>query len=372
MQTLMRCAATTPSTCEASQLAVSPRHSATLSIGTTTSWAEDVAISLRPAESNLPLALDLFAGCGGLALGFESVGFKTLGYELAEDAAATYRANLSGDCVEERLQIGTELPRAPVIIGGPPCQPFSSGGKRRADLDERNGFPAFLDAVARIQPELVIIENVPGLTKGDRRSYFLRTLQDLREFDYEVEALDMNAAAYGVPQNRKRIFIVAHRGGFKEAPPTTEAPVSVGVALAGLDDESAPEPRWLTPSMDAYVARYEAASGCRTPRDLHMDRPARTLTCRNLAGATGDMHRIRTPDGRRRRIEVREAARLQSFPDWFDFTGSMTSAFEQIGNAVPPLLARAVARQASAYLVSRGLAETDGDSGSTDGLPRAA
>lgn len=81
------------------------------------------------------------------------------------------------------------------------------------------------------------------------------------------------------------------------------------------------------------------------PRDLHLDkRPARTVTCRNLAGATGDMHRVVLPDGRRRRLTVREGARLQSFPDWFEFQGSEASQYKQIGNAVPPLMAYEIAR----------------------------
>jgi DNA (cytosine-5)-methyltransferase 1 len=104
--------------------------------------------------------------------------------------------------------------------------------------------------------------------------------------------------------------------------------------------------------MDAYVGRYEKASSCVTPRDLHPDAPARTLTCRNLAGATGDMHRIRLPDGRRRRLLAREAARLQSFPDWFEFTGGETSVFNQIGNAVAPLFAYHLAKSVRAYLES--------------------
>jgi DNA (cytosine-5)-methyltransferase 1 len=76
---------------------------------------------------------------------------------------------------------------------------------------------------------------------------------------------------------------------------------------------------------------------------LHEDKPARTITCRNLAGATSDMHRVKLPDGRRKRITIREAARLQTFPDWFEFTGTEIQQFNQIGNAVPPLLAYKIA-----------------------------
>ena len=108
----------------------------------------------------------------------------------------------------------------------------------------------------------------------------------------------------------------------------------------------------LTSSMDSYVARYERASQVKTPRDLHLDRPARTLTTRNLAGATGDMHRIRLAYGRRRRLLPREAARLQSFPDWFQFVGSESSQFAQISNAVPPLLAYQLAQSVRDHLDS--------------------
>ena len=115
-----------------------------------------------------------------------------------------------------------------------------------------------------------------------------------------------------------------------------------------------------TPNQDVYIAKYEKASKCINPRDLHFSRPARTVTCRNLAGATGDMHRIKMPDGRRKRVNVREAARLQSFPDWFNFKGSESSQFYQIGNAVPPLMAYYIGLSFRDYLEGTNLSHNQG------------
>ena len=116
--------------------------------------------------------------------------------------------------------------------------------------------------------------------------------------------------------------------------------------IDSIQDES----KILTASMDEYVAKYEKASKCINPRDLYLHKPARTLTCRNIAAPTGDMQRVKLKDGRRRRISVKEAARLQSFPDWFEFMGTETQQYYQIGNAVPPLLAWHLANSVQNYL----------------------
>jgi len=163
----------------------------------------------------------------------------------------------------------------------------------------------------------------------------------------------LNAVNFGVTQNRQRLIVVGHKGQFS-FPKVVESKISVGEALGELAILAPPESKFLTPSMDEYVAKYEKASFCKHPRDLHLDKPARTLTCRNLAGATGDMQRIKLPDGRRRRLLLREAARLQSFPDWFDLVGSETSCFNQVGNAVAPLFSFYLAGMVRSYLNSSG------------------
>jgi DNA (cytosine-5)-methyltransferase 1 len=305
---------------------------------------------LRPKAHAKPLVLDLFAGCGGLALGFEAQGFETLGFEMDADCCASYRHNLHGDCINVKLDKEFVFPQAQVVIGGPPCQPFSVGGHQNGIRDARDGFPAFISAVEQAQPDIWMFENVRGLMYRNK-DYLDVIIQALEALGYVVEFKLLNAVDHGVAQNRERVIVVGHRGEF-HYPPTHKQRMTAGQALDNLATQVGADSKFLTASMDTYVAKYEKASHCITPRDLHLDRPARTVTCRNLAGATGDMHRLVLPDGRRRRLTVREAARLQSFPDWFEFQGSETSAFNQIGNAVPPMLAYAIAGSIRASLES--------------------
>jgi DNA (cytosine-5)-methyltransferase 1 len=282
------------------------------------------------------IALDLFAGTGGLALGFEAAGFQTIGYEKDADAVATYNKNLHGTCHNIFLDTTTVYPRADVVIGGPPCQPFSVSGKQMGLNDSRDGFPAFIHAIRTVKPKIWMFENVRGMLYRNK-DYLMEVTENLRSLGYEIEIKIFKAVEYKVPQNRERLIIVGHRGGYT-FPAPFQNKFTAGDAVSDIAHKLNYDDEFLTPNQDEYIAKYERASKCVNPRDLHFDRPARTVTCRNLAGATGDMLRIKLSDGRRKRVNIREAARLQSFPDWFEFEGSKSSKFYQIGNAVPPLM----------------------------------
>jgi DNA (cytosine-5)-methyltransferase 1 len=300
-------------------------------------YIDHINTTLKPRITEKEVVLDLFAGCGGLSLGFEAAGYKTIGFEMEVAASETYKKNLIGDCHAIKLDLSFEYPNAEIIIGGPPCQPFSVGGNQKGIEDSRDGFPLFIDAVKKLQPKVFMFENVRGLLYSNK-GYFELVITELQKLGYIIDYKLLNAVNFGVPQNRERLFVIGHRAKF-DFPKPKLSKVTVGEAIGDIMYTTPPESKFFTASMDTYVAKYEKASSCINPRDLYPTKPARTLTCRNLAGATGDMQRVKLEDGRRRRLLHREAARLQSFPDWFEFIGNETQRFNQIGNAVPPLLA---------------------------------
>lgn len=300
-------------------------------------YIEYINGTLKPKITEKEIVLDLFAGCGGLSLGFEAAGYETIGFEMEVSATETYKKNLIGNCHAIKLDLSYEYPSADIIVGGPPCQPFSVGGNQKGIEDSRDGFPLFIDAVRKLQPKVFMFENVRGLLYANK-GYFEIVISELQKLGYFIDYKLLNAVNFGVPQNRERLFVIGHRTKFN-FPKPNPIKVTVEQAIGDLMYTTPTESKFFTASMDTYVAKYEKASSCINPRDLYPTKPARTLTCRNLAGATGDMQRVRLEDGRRRRLLHREAARLQSFPDWFDFSGNETQRFNQIGNAVPPLLA---------------------------------
>lgn len=300
---------------------------------------------LTPRITEESMVLDLFAGCGGLSLGFEAAGFRTIGYEMVEEAASSYNNNLIGECHTAFLKPGFSYPHMEsidIIIGGPPCQPFSRFGNQKGLEDARDGFPIFIDAVKRLNPRLFLFENVANII-GRHKWYLDLVVKELEKLGYFVEYRVVNAVNYGVPQNRERLICVGHRSSFV-FPKFNPNKTTVAEAIGDTMTDENPVDKILTPRQDEYIAVYEKKSHCVNPRDLYPDRPARTITCRNLAGATSDMQRVRLQDGRRRRLTVREAARLQSFPDWYVFSGTESKQYYQVGNAVPPLLAYKLAQ----------------------------
>jgi DNA (cytosine-5)-methyltransferase 1 len=325
--------------------------------------------------------VDLFAGCGGLTLGFEQTGrFRSvLAVESDADAADTYRANF--DCaVAVRLIEDIEVfPHADVVIGGPPCQGFSPLNRDGVGFERRSLWREYLRALETIRPFAFVMENVPQLLKSAEYADFARAAEEL---GYRLEGRVLNAADYGVPQTRRRAIVIGCSTGRVPWPdPTHVAPGH----LSGL-------PEWSTfgDAVTTPTPLPEEPDGLnwhvgRNPRPLSLERyrtipregegrfelaarrPDITPPCwlRKKTGTTDVFGRlwwnrpaytIRTefykPEKGRylhprahRPITVREAARLMTFPDDFVFLEDqpMTSVAKQVGNAVPPLLARSIA-----------------------------
>ncbi|WP_405662027.1 DNA cytosine methyltransferase [Streptomyces sp. NBC_01166] len=388
-----------------------------------------------------PVAIDLFAGVGGLSLGFEQAGFDVLAaveYDPVHAAAHRYNFPLTEVLCRDVKNIGrTEIISAAhrgwrlhhrsgpawdgavdVIIGGPSCQGFSTMGHRNQH-DERNDLLLeFVRIVTEVRPRAFCLENVPGLLQ-DKYSIVRETaLTRLRSAGYRISGFDkvVNAAQYGVPQNRKRVVIMGALD--TEVAPLTPSPtlVSVAESFAQLPDASDnarlldvdkapisdfPQSNWMSES-SVYA---DFIGGCRKdPADLSRPRiwDSSMLTNSRLSAhtaesirrfsrtaqgtvepvsrfyrlsLTGQSRTLRAGTGRERGaftsprplhpirdrvITVREAARLHSFPDWFGFHITNWHGHRQIGNSVPPLLARAAGQRIAQALETspvRGRAE---------------
>lgn len=314
--------------------------------------------------------LDVFAGAGGMSLGLSWAGFQSLGAVECEAAAAqTYEANLGPHIVRdlsgrpkriEEIDFKPFAGQVDLLCGGPPCQGFSLLGTRWQD-DPRNAlWQQFIRALDEVRPRAFLMENVAPMLKSQEGAF---TLQHAQELGYSVAAGVLSADDFGVPQKRKRAFYLGVLGNSVSLPVSTASvPRTTRWALAGLSIEPSGEClHWGREPTSVSLERYRAVPEGGNRFDLMRERPDITPRCwlEKPKGSTDVFGRlwwdkpavtIRTefykPEKGRylhpeahRPITHREAARLQTFPDQFQFSGSKVEIARQIGNAVPPLLA---------------------------------
>jgi DNA (cytosine-5)-methyltransferase 1 len=337
---------------------------------------------------------DLFCGAGGLGLGFRSQGFDIVWAVDAFSAAVeTYKKNIGDHIEEAKLDWNTVLPSCDIIIGGPPCQGFSSAGLRKPG-DARNTLVAvFAHLVARHRPKAFVFENVEGFLTGEGGRWVTDLLDPLVGAGYCIHLRKVNAANYGVPQHRKRVLAIGGLGwdpGFPEATHrATGAPgadlvagnlpwcESVASALDGLppaahDPETAlVSDHYFRPPNEMDRLRFEALGAGQTMKDIpeHLwHETYRRRAFRRVMDGTPTERRGGAPSGLRRlepsfpskaitsgatsefvhptehrNLTLRECARLQTFPDTFEFAGTQAQRALLIGNAVPPRFASAIA-----------------------------
>ncbi|MEN3538363.1 DNA cytosine methyltransferase [Microbispora sp. ZYX-F-249] len=340
--------------------------------------------------------IDLFAGAGGLAQGFKQarLGYQTVfAVEIDPAAARTFKQNFGCPVYDGPIEkvSDEDYPKADVIIGGPPCQGFSPLGRDRDDASRavlNELWQQYLRAVRLVRPKAFVIENVPEFQKSAQFARLLQLMETDKELkDYKFGYGVLNAADYGVPQNRRRGIFVAVRD-VEEVPwppepthgpnsPNNTPYVSLSATIADLPDyperteitvdESGRQDLHIrrTPTQKS-LERYRAIPPGGNRFDLRRNRPDLEPRCwaDKATGTTDVMGRlwwdrpsvtIRTefykPEKGRylhpvhdRPITHREAARIQSFPDDFVFVGSKIEVARQIGNAVPPLLGQKLAQ----------------------------
>ena len=330
--------------------------------------------------------MDLFAGCGGMTLGFEATDRFRSVFSVEWDAAAaeTYRRNFGDHVVAGPIEDVDRFPDVDVVIGGPPCQGFSPLNMQGVGLERRSLWRQYLRALEDAEPSLFVMENVPQLLRAPEFEAFSAAAEDL---GFRVEGRILNAADFGVPQRRRRAFVIGSRFGPPRWPEPDHFPpdaMPLGgkswrtfrEAVEGLplvpDGKNWHRPRNPRP---ISVERYRTIPNEGEGRfELAARRPDITPACwlRKKTGSTDVFGRlwwnrpaytIRTefykPEKGRylhpsehRPITVREAARCMSFPDSFELPEDqpMTTVAKQVGNAVPPKLAERVARLVAAQL----------------------
>ncbi|MFC1635975.1 DNA cytosine methyltransferase [Planctomycetota bacterium] len=316
--------------------------------------------------------MDLFAGCGGLSVGLQKAGFQNLlAVEWDESCCATFQANISPRILQCAIQEVETFPLCDLLVGGPPCQGFSNLGERVPNDPRRQLWRHFLRAVRDAKPLVFVMENVPPLLKSAECQEIFRQAEEL---GYEVEGRILNAADYGTPQLRKRVFVIGSRIGSPVFPRQTHRDPNVHPTFEtqGLPawknvrdaiGDLTPEPdgnnwhigrnptemsqrryrcipaggnRWNLPSdLMPECWKKKTKGGTDLFGRLWWDRPSVTIRTEFYKPEKG---RYLHPE-QYRPITHREAARLQGFDDDFEFLGKKIKVGIQIGNAVPPPLA---------------------------------
>ncbi len=326
-------------------------------------WQEHLA----EREPNAPTVISTFAGCGGSSLGYSMAGFRELlANEWDDNAVATFKLNfpdvpvIQGDIakltVEQVLEItGLQPGELDVFDGSPPCQGFSTAGKRIIDDPRNQLFREYVRLLRGLQPKVFVMENVSGMVKGKMKLIFADILRELKASGYRVSARLLNAMYFNVPQSRQRLIFIGVRDdlGVEPSHPKAESsPFTFRDACFDLKGNN-PEDRMLGQLLQK-VAKVQ-------PDKWEMDRAKYGAIKGNIAGAIGTkwagwnrvcMTIIKSeiamcgtihPD-RERYISIPEAKRIFSFPDQFQFLGDREQAIMRMGNSVPPLFMRSIAR----------------------------
>lgn len=301
--------------------------------------------------------ISVFSGAGGLDLGFLRAGHEIVwANDDDPEAVETYRRNIGSHIVlgDIRSIKTSDIPNGDILIGGFPCQGFSVANWKRSITDPRN---LLFREASRVlkgkQPSFFVMENVSGLTSMANGKALQMICDEFSSVGYKVRNAVLNAADYGVPQRRLRLILLGVRSDLKvevsfPPPPTHSEPgilpilglkpwTTVGEALAHF-----PEPDNENTIPNHECSRYKLKfNGHLGHRVIDPKRPAPTVTARG--DKNGGVVVLHHP-GNHRRMSARELAAVQSFPDDFVFAGPKTSAYRQIGNSVPPLLAEAIAK----------------------------
>ena len=304
-------------------------------------------------------SIEICAGAGGQALGLEQAGFEHVSLvEIEAAACQTLRFNRNHWHVTEcdlRHYSAEKWRGIELLAGGVPCQPFSQAGKQHGNEDERDLFPEAIRLVSECQPQAVMLENVRGLLDSVFDEYRAKIIADLKKLGYVAEWRLLNASDFGVPQLRPRVVFVALKKNTAEyfvwpsahiAPPPT-----VGEALFDLMAENGWNGaiQWRERACDIAPTLVGGSKKHGGP-DLGPTRAKKAWASigvdgMGIANAAPEKDFIGMP-----RLTVRMTARIQGFPDHWQFSGKKTAAYRQIGNAFPPPVACAVGTQIQAAL----------------------